>query len=144
MRMTEEDYQSYQQRMKAMTQIGKQHGLPGPKPKRSKYGNHKVSVDGMTFDSKREYQRYCELQMLEKAGKIEALQRQVAFDLLPAVTINGKTKRAVKYVCDFFYKEDGKEIIEDVKSQITSKNPLFRLKAHILMYVHGRQIKEVY
>ena len=50
----------------------------------NKYGNHKVTVDGITFDSKREATRYLELKTLEKAGKISLLERQKKFVLIPA------------------------------------------------------------
>lgn len=51
---------------------------------RAKYGNRKVVVDGITFDSEREAHRYTELKILEKAGKITGLQLQREFELIPA------------------------------------------------------------
>lgn len=51
---------------------------------RAKYGNRKVALDGITFDSKKEAQRYTELKLLEKAGKITGLQLQREFELIPA------------------------------------------------------------
>ena len=50
---------------------------------RNKYHNRKYSADGEVFDSKREYQRWQELKLLEKAGEIAELRRQVPFELLP-------------------------------------------------------------
>ena len=51
---------------------------------RAKYGNRKAVIDGITFDSKKEAQRYTELKLLEKAGKITGLQLQREFELIPA------------------------------------------------------------
>lgn len=50
----------------------------------SKYHSKKITVDGETFDSKKEYRRYRELLLLERAGLITNLQRQVKFLLIPA------------------------------------------------------------
>lgn len=65
--------------------------------KKSKYGSRKVTVDGITFDSVREYNRYKELKLLERAGKITNLKRQVKYLLIPSLyeieIINGKEKR---------------------------------------------------
>ena len=44
---------------------------------RSKYGNRKVARDGMTFDSVKEYRRFCELRLLERAGEVAGVRRQV-------------------------------------------------------------------
>jgi hypothetical protein len=49
----------------------------------SKYRNKKVLVDGVAFDSKKEAKRYRELKLMEDAGMISRLERQVKFDLLP-------------------------------------------------------------
>ena len=46
---------------------------------KSKYRNRKVSVDGITFDSRKEAQRYRELKLLLLAGEIIGLQMQVPF-----------------------------------------------------------------
>jgi len=46
---------------------------------RSKYRNRKTVVDGITFDSKREAARWQELKLLERAGEITELERQVEY-----------------------------------------------------------------
>ncbi|KWR88795.1 FAA1, Long-chain acyl-CoA synthetase [Cupriavidus sp. IDO] len=95
----------------------------------------------MTFDSKREWQRYLELRTLERAGEIESLQRQVAFELAPAVVIQGRKRPALRYIADFVYREKGETwaTVEDVKGKVTEG---YRIKRH-LMAVRGIQIKEV-
>ena len=51
----------------------------------NKYGNVKtVTSDGIKHDSIKEANRWCELKLLERAGKITDLQRQVPFELIPA------------------------------------------------------------
>lgn len=110
----------------------------------NKYRSRKITRDGMTFDSAKEYKRYCELSLLEKAGKVTDLRRQVEFTLIPAqYETEPKRKcleRAVKYIADFVYSEDGKTVVEDAKG--------FRIKDYIIkrklmLWVHGIKIKEV-
>ena len=117
----------------------------------SKYGNRKVKRDGMVFDSKREADRWNELKLLEKAGKISNLQRQVKYELIPTqysdweYTKNGKKKvveREASYIADFVYHDNvlGTEIVEDVKGMRTEA---YIIKRKLMKYVHGIQIVEV-
>lgn len=81
----------------------------------------------MTFDSTGEYVRYGELSLLERAGEIKNLQRQVR---IPCI-INGI--KVFTYVADFVYLDTtGEKIVEDYKSEYTKNLPLFRLKKKIL------------
>lgn len=122
----------------------------------SKYQNRKVTVDGITFDSRKEANRYRELLLLERAGAISGLKRQVRFQLLPAVyeeyerysektgkqLVNGRrcVERAVWYVADFVYQQDGKTIVEDAKGFRTKE---FILKRKMMRFVHGIVVKEI-
>lgn len=100
-----------------------------------KYRNKKTSVDGIRFDSKREANRYIELKMLERAGVIKGLKRQV-----PYVLINkSRYGRAIKYVADFVYLENGQLVVEDVKGVRT---PVYKLKKRLIAEVYGIEIKE--
>ena len=99
----------------------------------SKYGNRKTEIDGITFDSVREANRYVELKMLEKTGFISSLKLQQKFEIVPK---KGNNKRARFYIADFTYTEKGKQIIEDVKSEITRKNPLYSLKKALMLYLY--------
>lgn len=110
--------------------------------KRSKYNNRKTQIDGITFDSEKEALRYAELKMLEKAGKITELERQKRFELQPAFYYQGHKQRAIFYVCDFFYRQGDKYIIEDVKSPITKNNAVYKLKKKMMLY-RGYEIKEI-
>lgn len=107
---------------------------------RSKYGNHRTVVDGIMFDSQREAVRWCELKLLQDAGEITSLSRQVPFVLAEAVVINGRKKPALRYVADFCYYDKGKAVVEDVKGH---KTDVYRIKQHLLKSVHGIDIKEV-
>ena len=53
----------------------------------SKYNSRKTTVDGFTFDSKKEAKRYLELKQMEKDGLIHKLQLQVPFELIPPFEI---------------------------------------------------------
>lgn len=110
----------------------------------TKYRSRKCWHNGIEFDSIAEMHRYIELSMAEKAGRITGLERQKAFILVPAVRLNGRMKPAVKYLADFTYvAADGSTVVEDVKSAYTAKLPVYRMKAHLMVHVHGIQIVEI-
>ena len=99
----------------------------------NKYRNRKTTADGITFDSRKEAERYWDLKLLEKCGKITGLTLQPRYELLPSIKWNGQTLRKRSYVADFKYMEGGKLIVEDVKSAFTRKNPVYTLKRHIFL-----------
>lgn len=106
-----------------------------------KYGNVKTTVDGITFDSKKEANRYCELKLLERAGQIQNLQRQVPFVLIPKQVRDGKViERPVVYKADFVYTENGQEVVEDVKGVYTKE---YRIKKKLMLWQFGIVVKEV-
>lgn len=106
----------------------------------SKYHNRKVTRDGETFDSVKEYRRFCELRLLERAGAVTDLRRQVKFELIPAQRIDGKVvERACSYVADFVYQENGQQVVEDAKGMRTQE---YRLKRKLMLWVHGIRIRE--
>ena len=109
---------------------------------KNKYQAHKVTYDGITFDSRKEYRRYCELKLLEKAKKISDLKLQVKFVLIPSQKINGKlVERECAYIADFVYKdEDGKEVVEDTKGMRTKE---YIIKRKLMLYLNGIRIREV-
>lgn len=49
----------------------------------NKYNAKKVEIDGITFDSKKEAARYCDLKLMQRAGEIRDLQLQVEYELIP-------------------------------------------------------------
>lgn len=106
----------------------------------AKYHNRKVTRDGETFDSAKEYRRFCELRLLERAGAVTDLRRQVKFELIPAQRIDGKVvERACSYVADFVYQENGQQVVEDAKGMRTQE---YRLKRKLMLWVHGIRIRE--
>lgn len=96
-------------------------------------------MDGITFDSKREADRYLVLKGMEEDGLIEDLRRQVRYELVPAFDVDGRHYRPVYYVADFVYVEDGKEVVEDVKGMITD---VYKLKSKLFARRYGNAIKE--
>lgn len=119
---------------------------------KSKYHSRKITRNGITFDSIKEYRRFCELSLLVKAGAITDLQRQVEFVLIPAQRepdsigkrggiIKGKTiEQKCSYVADFVYTENGKQVVEDTKG---FRTPDYKIKRKLMLWVHGIRIKEV-
>ena len=118
----------------------------------AKYHSKRVIKNGVTFDSVKEYRRFCELSLLEKAGAITDLKRQVEFVLIPAQrepdtigkrggVIKGKTiEQKCSYVADFVYTENGKQVVEDTKGFRTKD---YIIKRKLMLWVHGIKIKEV-
>lgn len=107
---------------------------------KSKYHSRKITKDGMTFDSVKEYRRFCELSLLERAGAIADLKRQVKFELIPSQRVDGKVvERPCTYVADFVYREGGKTVAEDTKGFKTQE---YRIKKKLMLYIHGIQIRE--
>ena len=109
--------------------------------KKPKYHNIKTVVDGIKFDSKREAERWCYLQMLESKNEISNLKRQVSFELFPSQRIEGKVvERAWTYMADFTYNKNGELIIEDSKGVRTAD---YIGKRKAMLFLYGIQIKEV-
>lgn len=107
----------------------------------SKYNSRKISRDGITFDSVKEYRRWCELSLLERAGTIQNLKRQVKFELIPSQRIDGKViERSCTYIADFVYTENGKMVVEDTKGFRTTD---YIIKRKLLLWVHGIRIQEI-
>lgn len=108
---------------------------------KSKYHSRKITRDGITFDSVKEYRRHCELLLLEKAGAITDLKRQVKFELIPSQRIGGKVvERPCNYIADFVYQENGQTVVEDVKGVKTKD---YILKRKMMLWFYGIKIKEV-
>lgn len=112
-----------------------------------KYGNKKIQLDGILFDSKKEANRYCELKLLEHCGKIAELQLQKEFVLIPAqYEGDGKQRkcveRAVKYKADFYYFDfdTGRYVCEDTKGFKTKE---YILKRKMMLYFHKIRIFEI-
>lgn len=122
----------------------------------AKYKNLKVNLGNITFDSKKESRRWQELCLLQRAGKITDLQRQVKFVLIPTQyekfpRYSEKTGKRLKdgirtleqecsYVADFTYMQDGKLVVEDAKGVKTKD---YIIKRKLMLHVHGIRIKEV-
>ncbi len=108
----------------------------------NKYGARKVTAtDGTVFDSQREYNRWCNLRLLERVGKISDLKRQVKYELIPFQYQSGKVvERGCYYIADFVYCDaDGKTVVEDCKGYRTEG---YKIKRKLMLFVHGIKIKE--
>lgn len=124
---------------------------------KSKYRSQKITVNGKTFDSHKEYRRFCELSLLQRAGQISELETQKPFELIPAQyeyferygkrgqrLKDGKrcVEKSVVYYADFTYKENGKIVVEDTKLEAT-KTTEYIIKRKLMLYVHGIKIREI-
>ena len=109
----------------------------------NKYRNQPETVDGIRFDSRKEANRYAELQLLERAGKITELQRQVPYVLIPKQVRGGKViERPVVYKADFAYRDEetGEDVVEDVKGLRTKE---YIIKRKLMLWEYGIRVKEV-
>ena len=108
--------------------------------KRLKYRNIPIIVNGIKFDSKAEYKRFTELELLQKAGKIFNLEMQKDFELQPSFQDNqGEKRSSIKYIADFVYKENGIIIVEDLKSKITAEDSTYKIKKKMLLWLFKRE-----
>ena len=122
LRLTEEEYAALQRR-RGLTRCA---GVPlsgvtlaeaeAPK-KRSKYGNRRVEIDGMKFDSQHEVDVYRELMLRVKAGDLRTVCRQVKFDL----------PGGIMYIADFVTIRPDMTIegVYDAKSEATKQNRVY-------------------
>ena len=78
------------------------------------------------YDSVKEYNRWYELCLLQKAGKIHELRRQIRIPIQEAFVYNNEKINAIDYVADFRYTKNGKTVVEDVKP-LDSKTEKYRL-----------------
>lgn len=108
-----------------------------------KYKNKKCMVDGVWFDSMKEAAVYQKLKIMQDAGEIEYLTRQEKFELVPSVILDGRKKPSAKYIADMSYIEGGVRKIVDVKSKITRKLPMYRLKKHMMKHLYNIDIIEI-
>ena len=108
------------------------------------------------FDSQKEAQRWEQLLLLQKAGEITELRRQVPYALLPnqyefyeRYSKTGKRlknghrliEKKVSYIADFVYTtKTGANIVEDTKGYKTKD---YVLKRKLMYAVHGIKIKEI-
>ena len=125
---------------------------------KAKYHNQRTRTsDGIVHDSKKEAMRWCELKMLERAGKITDLQRQVEYELIPnqfeTIERYGKNgnrlrdgikvlERRVCYVADFVYHDakTGELIVEDTKGVKTKD---YIIKRKLMLWLYSIRVKEI-
>lgn len=109
-----------------------------------KYGNKKAEVNGITFDSVKEANRYRELLLLERAGTIQNLELQKKFILVPSQRgADGKViERECAYVADFVYidTETGRTIVEDTKGFRTKD---YIIKRKLMLWIYNIKITEI-
>lgn len=123
LRMTEEEYMAWKE--------GREYHAP----RRQKYGNRKVEIDGMKFDSQHEANIYGELMLRVRAGELKTVCRQVKFDLPGGIV----------YVADFVTITPDMRIdgVYDAKSEITRKNRVYINKKKQMKACWGIEVTEV-
>lgn len=108
-----------------------------------KFNNKKVTIPGRTFDSRKEYNRYCELLLLERGGYISDLKLQVKYVLIPAQKDeSGKIlERECSYVADFVYfdKKTQRTVVEDTKGLRTKD---YIIKRKLMLERYGIRIRK--
>lgn len=123
--------------------------------KPNKFNAQPTTLDGVLFDSGAEARRYSELRLLEHAGEITDLELQPVYELQPTLKIKKvvvtptgrkrtrtRTVRPITYRADFRYTDaaTGEVVVEDVKGVQTE---VFRIKAKMMLAVHGIEVKLV-
>lgn len=124
---------------------------------RRKYGNRKCEFEGITFDSRKERDRWIFLRDAQNRGEIEDLERQVTYELIPKiterVTVHLKTKdkevdrfvqRPVTYTADFRYRFQGETVVEDVKASPKMLPPEYILREKLFRWKYGFKIRRIF
>lgn len=108
----------------------------------NKYRNQKCVYGDMTFDSKKERDRYIQLRVMENAGLIQNLRRQVKYEVIPKqVDVMGHViERATAYVADFVYEKDGETVVEDTKGERTRD---YIIKRKLMLWRYGIRVQEI-
>ena len=103
--------------------------------RRNKYNAKKIKIDGHTFDSKREAERYCELKLFLRAGEIRNLVLQPRFLLQDEFFDKNEVKhKKIEYVADFFYiDKEGRNVVEDVKGVLTD---VYKIKKKMFLKIY--------
>lgn len=122
----------------------------------SRYNNTKIESEDGKFDSKKEYQRWLFLKEAEKSGIISNLQKQVKFELIPAVTeeyvkhlktkdkIETRTLQlAITWTADFVYEKDGEMVVEDIKPSKSLLSDRFVIKEKLFFWKYRKKIRIV-
>jgi hypothetical protein len=101
----------------------------------NKYRARKTTIDGITFDSAGEARRWQELQLMERAGLIACLDRQLVYP----ISVRGQ--HVCDYKADFRYIDLASEkvVVEDFKGFRTAE---YRLKRKLVKACHGVEIFE--
>ena len=139
LRLTEEEYAALQRRRALPCAPAKPSGVTvadmDKPPRRSKYGNTRVEIDGIKFDSKHEASVYYDLLLRVRAGELKSVLRQVPFDL----------PGGIKYYADFVTITPDMRIegVYDAKSEATRKNRVYINKKKQMKACWGIEIKEV-
>ena len=122
------------------------------KQSRNKFGARKIRNEWGEFDSRAEMARYIELVQMQRVGLINGLQRQVRYEIIPAIRVQKeialktKTKvverveeKAAHYTCDFQYTQDGVLVIEDAKSEATRREKDYVLRRKLMKHLIQEQ-----
>lgn len=127
--------------------------------KRPKYGNSKVLLGGIEFDSKKERDRYLVLKEAQEKGIISNLELQPKFELIPKVTekvvehlktkdkvVEKFVQHPITYIADFAYEKDGIKVVEDVKSspKADAIDDKFLIKEKLFRWKFGFSIRRIY
>lgn len=116
------------------------HGTRPRVTPRRKYGNRKVTRDGIQFDSLKEATRYEQLKHEQMAGAISGLELQKRIKLFAGQTpLKYATGRSAFYVADFFYFDEQKRVwvIEDSKGFPTPEYKLKRAIVEAMIHERG-------
>ena len=102
---------------------------------RHKYGAVATVVDDIKFASKKEARRYGELKLLERAGQIADLRRQVPFKCV----VEGA--HICTYLMDFLYFDRSTKRLMHSETK-GFKTPVYKLKKRLVEALYGIEIVE--
>jgi hypothetical protein len=111
--------------------------VQAPGPRSSRHKAKRVDIDGRSFASKAEGNRYLELRRREAIGLIRELECQPRFPLVVAGV------KVATYVGDFSYLDGGtgELVVEDVKGKGAPLERVFQLKRRLVEALYPFKIR---
>jgi len=108
------------------------------KPKRTKYGNVKVVIDGESYDSKIEAEFHHHLKLRERIGEVYGIVRQKDF----LIELSGQRICVLKVDFWFYDRRTLGMRAVDIKGGPTD-TPVFRLKRKLVRAMFGVEVEIV-
>jgi hypothetical protein len=125
------------------------HATGRPRTTGNKYHAQVVEADGVRFASKKEMRCYLIQKAREEKGEIQDLRVHVKFSLFdPGLAELHRAgscpgEHIGTYTCDFTWRENGRLVVADAKSEKTRRLREWPRTKALLKACHGHEVREL-